>query len=255
MSNTPFEVYEEPVPKEVSVLPPLGGYVTFVGTNSTDRLVCMREAFTNHVGSYDVGSQLGTSLKDYNLLLQIFRIDDTETTLTDFAYTFRRILRASKTGTGPKMLDGWVVALDNAPLDGHRTSYGFILFEKPKYTLAEYSEDLYGKEGDEGLKKAVMVAAPLVRDLVVRISDHGECWPGPLLDPHGVGLYFNPETNTIEYAVVIDWSACMVGQAPVSRIIPPLLDSYKKFLDNVEKKDKGIERDQDLFFEAMKKLV
>jgi len=242
------------VPREISDLPPANGYVTFVGTNSMDRLICMREAFSVGLGSFDAAHGLNSSLKEYNLLLQIFRIDDTETTLADFAHVFLRILKASRTGTGPKMLDGWVAATDNTPIDGHRTSFGFVLFEKPRQTLAEYSMASFYSKGEDGLKKAVREGAPLVKELLFRISEHGECWPGPLLDPHGVGLYFKPDDKTLDYAVVVDWSSCVLGNAPVSRMIPPLLDRYKRFLNNVEKGGRGIEQEQDMFFEAMKKL-
>ena len=253
MYISPFEIYEEPVPREISDIPPLNGYVTFVGTNSTDRAVCMREAFRdNMLGSRESGSELGTTLANYRLLLQVFRIDDTETTMADFASAFGRILRASQNDIGPYIVDGWVAAVPNAPTDGHRTAYGFVLFDKPDFTLAEYSEKMVKTGGVEKLRESVYKSSPVVRDLANRIFTHGECWPGAVVDHNNIGLYLDSESGDPSHAVIIDWSSCVKGRAHPSRIITPLLARYKLFLDQLEEEDLGdTSRGKRIFFETL----
>jgi len=239
-----IEIYEGTVPKELSDLPPHDGYVTFLSVDTTDRHACMKAAVDSMMGTYDDAAALHTP---HRYLLQCFRIDDSETTVIDFAMAVTRIISAGRLEIGPLVADAWLSVFEKADIGGHRTVYGFVVMVKPALTLAEYST----MEGMD-LVEAVKTAAPLVRDLVIRISDGGLCWPGPLLDPHGVGLYTD-ESGTPQLAVVVDWSSCIMGSAPPERIMPPLLENYKKFLDEVDKT--SLERHRDLFYEAVKSLV
>jgi hypothetical protein len=243
-----IEIYEGIVPKEISDLPPRNGYVTFLAVDTTDRHDCMKIAVATMMGTGEGAFTLDTP---HRYLLQCFRIDDTETTVTDFAMAVTRIIEAGYLVIGPEVADAWMAAFDKVDPGGHRTVFGFVLMVKPNYTLAEYST-LYANKNKDWLVEAVRKGAPLVRDLVLRIADGGMCWPGPLFDPHGVGL-FTDSTGTPQLAVVVDWSSCIMGRAPAERIMPPMLDSYKRFLDDVDKP--SLEKHRDLFYEAVRNLI
>lgn len=226
--GSPIEVYNDPVPASVSALPPPRGYVTFVSVDSADRMECMRQAVETEMGWYDVAQALASEPSTAPLLLQIFRIDDTETTVIDFAIAYRHVSTASRERIGPAMVDAWIAAMPNALDDGHRTTYGFVLFYRPQTTLAEYLSDAANSDLIEGVQKAT----PHLRDLFERIAHSGTCWPDSTLDPHGVSLYM--DGNTIQGAVVTDWSSCMTGPTTIQRVMAPLLFNYKKFLDELE---------------------
>lgn len=244
----PIEIYEGAVPEMVSELPPSKGYVTFLGVSSTDRHACMTAAV-----SAGMGASVFSGTGPHRLLLQCFRIDDTEATVKDFARVVVRTIRSSELSIGPRVADAWMAAFPRAPSGrGHRTAYGFILMLKPSYTLAEYSSMRLGSDKD-WLVKAVGRAAPLVRDLVLRIADGGLCWPGPIMDPHGVGLYADPDSGEPVLAVVVDWSSCVMGRAPPERIMPYMLNSYKKFLDNIGRS--SLDSHRDLFYTAARSLI
>ena len=243
------EIYEKPFPSDLSALPPVDGYVTFLGVDAAGRQECMDAAVSRLMGRAAGAAALGGMPQRF--LLQCFRIDDTETTVPDFAHAMTRIFRAGRAGIGPEVLDSWMAAFVGAPSGGHRTVYGFALFHKPSFTLAEYSM-LHADSDGKWLAEAVRKGAPLVRDLVVRIADGGFCWPGPVFDPHGVGIYTG-EDGEPSFAVVVDWSSCVMGAAPAERVMAPLLENYKRFLDRV---DKGpVERHRDLFYEAIRNLA
>jgi hypothetical protein len=244
-----IEIYKGVVPKEITDIPPREGYVTFLSIDTRDRHECMKIAVDALMGTLNGAYTLATP---HRYLLQCFRIDDTETTVIDFAAAVTRIIQAGKLGIGPEVADAWMTVFNTVNIGGHRTVFGFIILVKPDSTLAEYSVLFPRGKDSDWLIEAVGKAAPLVRDLVVRISNGGFCWPGPLLDPHGIGLYMDQHGNP-QLAVVVDWSSCVMGAAPIERIMPPLLANYKKFLDMTDKSN--LENHRDLFYEAIRNLV
>lgn len=245
-----IEIYDRPFPKEVGQLPPIEGYVTFLGVDVTDRMECMDAAVHSMMGTADGALKL--SKMPHRFLLQCFRIDDTETTVLDFAHAMTRIFSASNIGIGPKVYDAWMAVFDGGVTnDAHRTAYGFALLHKPSYTLAEFST-LHSDTNKDWLVEAVRAGAPLVRDLVTKIAEGGFCWPGPIFDPHGIGIYADDDEEP-KIAVVTDWSSCVMGAAPAERIMAPLLENYKKFLEQADKSP--IDRHRDLFYEVVRNLV
>lgn len=228
-----FEVLDDECPAELTELMPEDGHITYValkgplGTLTRENV--MHDSIDLMLGTYEISEQLG-KLPRYPYLVQIVRVDDIQVSFCDFAGIFTRTNAAAKEGLAPRILDAWMCRGNNG------IALGFIVMEKPDFTMAEYFEQPSDEEREPVLRSRVMVAAPLARSLLERIAKNSGselgCWPGPMLSPHGIGLYAMNKSTPVR-AVVTDWSCCISNTVPPERILHAFMQIFRGYLDTV----------------------
>lgn len=200
--------------------------VTFLGTNETDRKLCMESALAANMGNPDAAYYL-SDMRGFSRLLHVFRIDDGSgfSNTKSFASVVVRTKLMSDIGAAPRMEDAWVGVYEGG--NGARSVYGFIRSEKPDITMGESLRDYAGR--DE-LDKGVLFSTPAVKQLIDTIASRGECWPGGAFSPNGVGLYIDESGTAVRGAVVVDWSDCVAGRADNAAVLGAFLENYKAYL-------------------------
>lgn len=212
-------------------------YVTFIGTNETGRQDCLKTAIDQNMGSWDAVSHLHSQLGPYKYLLQIFRIDETVTTIKDFTNVAHRIVKSGIELLAPPVIDVWCSSfLKPSVNQPERLVYGFCLMHKPDISIAEMIHEMADID-QQLILNAIQVTSPFVKNLAERIIKYNKCDLGKYFNAANIGLFtsrhlmdiypnYSFENTTLDdvvYAVVCDWSMCKKHSTPltISSVIPP----------------------------------
>lgn len=205
-----------------------GNYVTTVLLSTTDKRECMKIAASYEMQSGDPRYLMSP----HRFMLQCYHIGESQgATVADFVAAATRAEVCGAAKIGPRVLKYWTgVYTATTP----RAVFGFVLMVKPDCTLAEYTT-MYYRTDFKWLETSIIKSSNVLKELVERISHARICWPGHMITPFTVGIALREDDPTSPlYAVVMDWSSCLLGAASTTKVMSYLIDSLSEFLRDLD---------------------